>query len=119
MVRNAISLETNQFCQKFSILFFLTSTILSILYVTSSRAAPELILNNFSLSTCIPNGFSYSCYKIFVTCNTFSSDILICFGLIDLYSVINSSSTVSLWSSLKDVEASDLSRKKFLRDMIL
>ena len=54
-----------------------------------------------------------------VTCGTFSFDILICFGLIDLYSVVDSSSPVSFWSFLIDVAVSDLSRKQFFRNMIL
>ena len=53
-----------------------------------------------------------------VTCDTFSSDILIYFGVIDLYSVVDWSSSVSFWSSLIDVAASDLSRMQLLRNMI-
>ena len=46
-----------------------------------------------------------------VTCGTSSSDILICFGLIDLYSVVDLSSPVGLWSSMIDVAAPDLNIK--------
>ena len=80
---------------------------------------PELIFTNVSLSTCIPNGFLYSCWMISVACYTFSSDILICFGLIDLQSIVDSSKPVSLGSSWTDVAASDLNRKQFLGNMVL
>ena len=117
---NDIFLQINLFCRKFLILFFPTPTTLSILYAISpSRVTPELIFTNFSLLTWIPNGFSYSCSMTSVTCNSFSSDVLICFGHIGLYSVAESSIPVSLWSSWIDVAVSGLSRKQFLRNMVL
>ena len=59
----------------------------------------------YFLSIAIPNGFSYFCSTFSVTYDTFSSDILICSGFIDLYSVVDLSSPVSLWSFLIDVGA--------------
>ena len=109
----------NRYCLKSSILLFPMSTIISMLFAISSSRAPSKRIFNFSLSTCIPYGFLYSCSKISVTCNAFFSDILMCFGYIDLYSLVDSTSPVSLWSSLIDVGVSDLSRKQFLRNMIL
>ena len=41
------------------------------------------------------------------TYDIFSSDILICFGLINLYTVVDSSSVVSLWSPLIDAAGSE------------
>ena len=128
LVHEDISLEINCFCLKSSVLLFPTSTILSIHSVISSfRAPPEVMFTNFFYRH-ILNGFSYSCSIIFVTCDTISSDILIGFGPRDKdtalqhhrgYSVVDSSNPVNLWSSLIDVGASDLSRKQFLRNMIL
>ena len=117
---NHISLEISCFCPKTFILLFLTSTILSIFSaISSSRVTTEPILTNFSLLTWILNGFSYSCWMVSATYNTFSSDILICFGHIVLYSVVDSSKPVSLWSSCIGVTASDLSRKQFSTNMVL
>ena len=56
---------------------------------------------------------------ISVTYNTCSSHTVICFGLIDLYSVVDSSSPVRLWSSLIDVGGLDSRKKQLLRNMIL
>ena len=58
-----------------------------------------------------PKWIFISLFKDFVTCDTFSSDILICFGLIDLHSVVDLSNPISLWCSLIDVAVSDLSTK--------
>ena len=98
------------------------SPMLSILSAISSfKAAPELIFANFSLLKCIPNGFPYSCSMTSVTSDTFSSDILIFFGLTGLYSVVDSSNPVSLWSSWIDDAAPDLVLKsqQFLRNVVL
>ena len=56
---------------------------------------------------------------ISVIYDTCSSDILLCFRPIVLYSVVDSSNLVSLLSSLIDVAASNLSRKQVFRIMIL
>ena len=93
------SLEINCYCIKSSILIFTISTY-SVYFLQYHHR---------------PCSFS----KISVTSETFSSDILICFGFIDLYSVVDSTIPVSLRSSLVDVGASDLSRKHVLRNLIV
>ena len=93
------SLEINCYCLRSSILIFTISTY-SVYFLQYHHH---------------PCSFS----KISVTSESFSSDILICFGFIDLYSVVDSTISVSLRSSLVDVGASDLSRKYALRNLIL
>ena len=75
------------------------------------RATPELIFTNFFIDM-YPKWIFVFLFNTSVSCDTFSSDILIRFDLIDLYSVVDSSNPINLL----DLESS---RKQFFRNMVL